>query len=374
MNDSNAGQPARASHPRSFCPGQLWPDDHGVHVNAHGGGILHHDGVYYWFGEHKIAGKEGNLAYVGVHCYRSTDLYNWADAGIALPVSSDPSSDIVAGCVIERPKVIHVSRTGKFVMWFHLELKDKGYSAALSGVAVADRPAGPYVYVGSFRPNAGAWPQGTPAELRHPLTPDEQETLSRIPMRGGPLDGYPTDRVFRRDHAGGQMARDMTLFVDDDGRAYHIYASEENGVLHISQLADDGLTSAGQYVRVFPGRFNEAPAVFKRRGRYYLMSSGCTGWAPNAARSAVADSIWGPWRELGNPCTGVNPQNGRGTDKTFGGQSTFVLPVAGRPDVFIAMFDLWRPDDAIDGRYLWLPVRFEADRFTIPWLDEWDLG
>lgn len=100
------------------------------------------------------------------------------------------------------------------------------------------------------------------------------------------------------------MARDMTLFVDDDGRAYHVYSSEENSTLHISELTDDYLAHSGRYARFFVGRFMEAPALFKRGGRYYLMMSGCTGWAPNAARSAVAESVWGPWRELGNPCEG----------------------------------------------------------------------
>jgi hypothetical protein len=31
----------------SFRPGELWPDNNGVHINAHGGGILFHDGLYY---------------------------------------------------------------------------------------------------------------------------------------------------------------------------------------------------------------------------------------------------------------------------------------------------------------------------------------
>lgn len=40
----------------------------------------------------------------------------------------------------------------------------------------------------------------------------------------------------------------------------------------------------------------EEPAVFKRKGKYYLIASGCTAWEPNTARSAVADSryIWLP--------------------------------------------------------------------------------
>lgn len=61
-------------------------------------------------GEHKIEGEKGNYAQVGVHCYSSSDLYNWNDEGIALKVSSEPNSDIVQ-CILERPKVIYNPNT-----------------------------------------------------------------------------------------------------------------------------------------------------------------------------------------------------------------------------------------------------------------------
>ena len=35
-----------------------------------------------------------------------------------------------------------------------------------------------------------------------------------------------------------------------------------------------------------------------------MLSSGCTGWDPNVAEIAVADSIMGTWKTIGNPCTG----------------------------------------------------------------------
>lgn len=170
------------------------------------------------------------------------------------------------------------------------------------------------------------------------------------------------------------MARDMNLFVDDDGRAYHVFASEENSTLHISLLSDDYQSHAGKYLRLFEHRWHEAPALFKHNSRYWLITSDCTGWKPNAARSAMADSIWGPWKELGNPCSGVNPQNTLGPELTFGGQSTCVFPVHGLPGAFVAMFDVWCPDDAITGGYVWLPVTFERDRLTITWRDRWDLS
>ena len=33
--------------------GEIWKDNTGVHINAHGGGVLFHNGRYYWFGEYK---------------------------------------------------------------------------------------------------------------------------------------------------------------------------------------------------------------------------------------------------------------------------------------------------------------------------------
>ncbi len=352
----------------SFTPGELWPDDKGVHINAHGGGILFHDGRYYWFGEHKTEGRAGNRAQVGVHVYSSTDLYNWKDEGIALSVApEDSGSPIEKGCILERPKVIYNAKTQKFVMWFHLEPKGMGYGGAQSGVAVSDRVTGPYTFLRAERPEAGHWPLNAPVSMQTAPVPSEGKSYE-----GGSLpDDVNTLNIITRDLKGGQMARDMNLFVDDDGKAYHIYSSEENSTLHISLLSDDYTAHSGVYSRHFDNRFMEAPAMFKHRGRYYLMMSGCTGWRPNAARSAVADSPMGPWRELGNPCVGT------GAETTFESQSTFILPVQGREGRFVYMGDRWRSDDAIDGRYVWLPLEFEgegeSERFILRPRDEWNL-
>ncbi len=297
--------------------------------------------------------------------YASKDLYNWRDEGIALSVVNDDTThDIREGCVLERPKVIYNENTGKYVMWFHLEFKDTNYRSARSGVAIADKVTGPYTYVRSFRPNAGFWPKNIEPKQKQVPTKYQNHDYS-----GGNLPDDPEKlNLIARDFANGQMARDQTLFVDDDGSAYHLYASEENSTLHISKLTDDYLSYSGEYVRVFIGRFMEAPAIFKHEGNYYLIASGCTGWAPNAARSAVAESIWGPWQELGNPCVGPD------AELTFHSQSTFILPVQGKEGAFIFMADRWRPENAIDGRYVWLPILFRNDRIELEWMDEWDLS
>jgi hypothetical protein len=348
---------------KHFTPGAIWLDNNNIHINAHGGGILFDNGVYYWFGEHKTEGENGNLANVGVHCYSSTDLYNWTDEGIALAVMPPSSgSDIEEGCILERPKVIKNKKTGKYIMWFHLEPKGKGYKGALSGVAISNNATGPYTYIKAVRPNAGYYPFNV-LDIHKLDSPAQNRSFD-----GGSLPGnVDTLNILGRDMKEGQMARDMTLFVDDDGKAYHIYSSEENSTLHIAELSDDYLSHTGKYGRFFAGHFMEAPAMFKHKGKYYLMMSGCTGWNPNQARSAVSDNIFGEWRELGDPCIGDTTQT------TFRSQSTYILPVQGKPDTYIYMGDRWNPKNAIDGRYIWLPITFEGDRFTIRWNNKWKI-
>jgi beta-galactosidase len=298
----------------SFRPGAIWPDAGGDHINAHGGGMLRHQGRFYWFGEKRAA-----KASEGINVYSSGDLYSWRHEGTALaPVDDDPDHDITRGCVMERPKVLHNERTGRFVMWFHLELKGQGYSAARAAVAVSDTVAGPYRFLRSFRPN-------------------------------------------------GNMSRDMTLYRDEDGTAYHIYASRDNYDMRVCQLTDDYLSPTERDI-VIHSEHREAPALFKQRGRYHLITSGCTGWKPNEARLHAADSIWGPWADEGSPVRGAK------ADTTFDSQSTYVLPAPGREGAFIFMADRWNPENLADSRYVWLPVGFDNGRVVIEWIDEWDLS
>lgn len=159
----------------------------------------------------------------------------------------------------------------------------------------------------------------------------------------------------------------MNLFQDEDGSGFHVFASEDNRTIHVSQLSDDYLRPSGQSIRTLEGRSREAPAVFKRHDKYYLITSGCTGWDPNAAEYAVARSILGPWEGRGNPCRGPE------SDRTFGAQSTFVFPVAGRPGKYVFMADIWNKHDLCNSRYAWLPVRFDGAEIIVEWLDEWDL-
>ncbi len=335
-----------------IMPGEIWLDTDGNFINAHGGGMLIYNNTYYWYGEMKSGetytpecNKEWGGTRVdvtGVSCYSSKDLINWQYEGNVLPVVTDnPGHDLHTSKVVERPKVVYNAKTKKFVMWMHIDSMD--YSKASSGVATSDSPTGPFTYIGSTRPNAGFWPLD--------VSEDDKK-----------------DGNLAEDFETGQMARDMTIFVDDDGKAYHFYSSENNVTQHIAELSDDYLSHTGKYKRLFIDRSMEAAAVFKREGKYYFMASGCTAWDPNPARLAVAENIWGPWEELDNPCVGEN------AELTFISQSTYVIPVQGGKDAFIFMADRWNKDDLKDSRYIWLPIEFgDKDSVSIKWHDEWDL-
>jgi beta-xylosidase len=295
-----------------------WNDTNGNFINAHGAGILYYKGTYYLFGEIKkgetwlVPGQNWECYRVpagGISCYSSKDLSTWKYEGVALaPLIGDPLNDIDTGKVIERPKVTYNKTTKKFVMWMHIDAKD--YSFAHAGVAVSDNPAGPYKYLGSTRPNR-------------------------------------------------QMARDMALFKDDDNKAYLIYSSENNNTMHVCLLSDDYLSPTKKWSRILIDRNREAPALFKNKGKYYLVTSACTGWSPNAATYAVASRPLGPWKEYNNPCTG------EGAETTFQSQSTFVLPVKGKTGEYIFMADKWNKFDLENSKYVWLPLLIKNGKVEI---------
>lgn len=314
------GRDHRPDGTSALVQGEQWLDIDGNPINAHGAGMLFHDGIYYLYGEYKVGETVlpewatwecYRTDVTGVSCYSSKNLRDWKFEGLVLKANEDPDHDLHASKVLERPKVVYNAKTGKFVMWAHVESAD--YSKAAAGVAVADSPVGPFTYLGSFRPN-------------------------------------------------NAMSRDQTVFVDDDGKAYQFASSEDNATLYINELSDDYLKPTGRFTRNFIGESREAPAVFKHDGKYYLLTSGCTGWDPNSAQMAVADDIMGPWKLLGDPCRGVD------AEKTFYAQSTYVQPVHGVADCYIALFDRWNKKDLQNSRYVWLPIEWGEDGMpTIPW-------
>ncbi|WP_340016916.1 S-layer homology domain-containing protein [Paenibacillus sp. FSL K6-1318] len=372
----------------SITPGQLWPDLDGKPIDAHGAGFFYDEQTetYYWYGEY----HKGGWPAVGVRVYSSKDLMNWTDGGMALTTlqsmddfDNDPLiselyagredrvdiwADIRKGRIIERPKVIYNDKTKKYVMWAHMD-GDKdpyndnaNYGKARAGYAISDSPTGPFVYQKSYR-------------------------MDRTPE--GEKDYFPSD-------VG--MARDMTLFKDDDGTGYLIYSSEENLTLYISKLTEDYSDVTGwhkegrtddkgnpvrdstyqaeygvDYVRVFPGGQREAPAMFKYQGKYYILTSGASGWAPNENKVTVADNIFGPWSTQTNPFVRTL-QSDPDPGKAFGTQTTSVIPVDPEKGKFIYVGDTWNggnfSNDA--AKYVFLPIEFGiGSDIAIKWYNSW---
>lgn len=271
-------------------------DPNGNPVHAHGGGVVKVGSYYYWFGENRH--PDNSFRYVSA--YRSTDLKTWEFRNHVLTEATDPE---LVGANIERPKVIFNEATGTFVMWMHKEGSATDYSEARAAVAVSSTVDGDYTWKGSFRPL-------------------------------------------------GHMSRDITTFVDTDGTGYMISAANENADLHVYRLTADFTAPEALVNTLWAGRWREAPALFKRDGVYFLLTSGSTGWSPNQQKYATADSITGSWSELKDI----------GDSTTYRSQTAYVLTVQGTEGTsYLYMGDRWGNSmggTVADSAYVWAPLTF----------------
>lgn len=300
--------PAQAA-PQKITNGTQFTDTSGNPVHAHGGGVLKVGSYYYWFGEHRNA--DNTFRYVDA--YRSTDLKNWEFRNHVLTEASDPE---LATANIERPKVMYNASTGTFVMWMHKE-NGTDYSEARAAVAVSDTVDGDYTWKGSFRP------------------------------------------------LGQHMSRDITVFTDTDGAGYMISAARENYDLQIYRLTADYTGIASLVANPWPGGHREAPALFKRGGVYFMLTSGATGWNPNQQQYATATSIAGPWTAMKNI----------GDSTAYGSQTAFVLPMQGTSGTsYLYLGDRWGNSfggTVNDSRYVWLPLTFtNSTTMSMAWSPE----
>jgi hypothetical protein len=289
--------------PVTITNGTQFTDMSGNVAHAHGGGVIKVSSFYYWFGENR------STKYVDV--YRSTDLKSWEFRNHVLTPSSAAELN---SANIERPKVIFNSTTNQYVMWMHKE-NASDYSEARVGVATSSTVDGVYTYRGSFRP----------------LNND---------------------------------SRDMTVFRDDNGTAYLISATRVNADLNIYQLTSDYLGVSSLVKTLWAGSFREAPAMFKRNGVYFLLTSGATGWAPNQQKYATATSVSGTWSALQNI----------GDTIGFASQTAYVLPIQGSQTTsYLYMGDRWAGawgGPVNDSQYVWLPLQFSSNTsMSMSWAD-----
>ncbi len=323
-----------------FRNGEPWLDTDGNVIHAHGGHMFFWEGYYYWYGENR---NEENY----VSCYRTKDFTSFEFRGNIITASTpaeptrvrsdlrltgkleegqDPSQHplsvdtlIKDGNVrlhkvnLERPKVLYCAYTKKFVLWAHYE-NGLDYHCAACAVATSDYPDHGFVYHGSFNPF-------------------------------------------------GDMARDCTLWQEPDGRAYFIAASRDNAELHVWKLSKDYLNTDKLVNSLWQGEYREAPAVFYKDGRYFMLSSYCTGWAPNQGKWSSADALDGEWDLLRN----------FGDDTTFRSQPAFVLPLTKDGKTrYLYVGDRWGGRGKYnESTYIVLEIQFDENGAPfIVWNDE----
>lgn len=313
---------------QSIKPGSTWNDTSGSAINAHGGCVVYHDGYYYWFGEQRSTNKSD-----GISCYRSKDFYSWTKLSRAVTptgTKTDENRDIASGRTLERPKVIYNERTGKWVMWIHWE-NGNDYGQAKCAVCTADKVEGPYTLSDVFRPN-------------------------------------------------GCDSRDQTLFLDDDGTAYHVYSTNMNSNTNCERLSDDFLTPLEGFSVQLKGRRYEAAAIFKAGDTYYGLFSGCTGWDPNPGRFMwtydLMDETWQAPADFkaSDGSTGINFCVDNNKNTSYQSQSNYVFAVPGKDKCFVYMGDRWSSSNIQSSKHIWLPLSVRSGYPTVRWYDEWNLS
>jgi hypothetical protein len=304
-----AVQLLRAADLPLIQPGEIWPDDRGQHVQAHGGGILKLGDTYYWFGEDRTMTNTRVKRFVA--CYSSTNLAQWTFRNQVVK-QIDPEG-LGRGWVLERPKVFYNEKTKKFVMYAHIDGLG-GYKYASVAVFTSDTVDGDYKYVKSFRPL-------------------------------------------------GHESRDIGQFVDDDGTAYLIFEDRPYG-FRIAKLSDDYMTVEKE-VCLIPEHL-EGGALVHYDGLYYVIGSHLTGWKPNPNVYATAKSLAGPWSEFKD----IAPPDKNTYDSQ---STMLLKVVGTNATTVIYMGDIWKPQMQWDSRYLWMPLQIGDGKLWLPEPKPWTL-
>ncbi|WP_407427465.1 glycoside hydrolase family 43 protein [Arcticibacter sp.] len=214
--------------------------------------IVHNDTVFLYTSHDTASVKDTNYKMPDWHVFSSTDMVTWKDHGALLSPKtfSWATGDAYAAQCIERD--------GKFYWFVSTFHKNDGRSkgGAAIGVAVSDRPTGP------FKDAIGQ------ALIINEMTKD-------LP------------------HAWDDI--DPTVLIDDDGQAYMYWG---NGSLKWVKLKKNMIEMDGPITTLKPKNFIEGPWVYKRNGLYYLVYASA-GTKPEMIEYCTATSPTGPWTYRG---------------------------------------------------------------------------
>ena len=233
-------------------------------------------------------------------CFSSKDLVNWTKHSSVL----DSSAVKWAKKAMWAPSIIR--KDGKYYFFFGANDVHEGEIGGI-GVAVSDRPDGPYKDL-----------------LGKPL-------INEIVNGAQPIDQF--------------------VFHDDDGSYYMYYGGW--GHCNIVRLNDDftGLVPFEDgtiYREVTPENYVEGPFMFKKNGKYYFMwSEGGWGGPDYSVAYAIADSPFGPFKRIAKILQ-QDPEVA-----TSAGHHS-VMHVPGSEDYYIVYHRRPLNDTARDHRVTWI--------------------
>lgn len=272
-------------------------DQSGLPVSAHGANIVADGGKYWLFGEYKT--DSANL-FTGFSCYSSENLTDWKFERIVL--ETQPDGIMGPGRVGERPKVLRCPSTGEYVMLMHSD--NLRYKDPCVAYATSPTINGVYTFQG-------------------PLL-----------YKGKPIRKW-----------------DIGSFMDDDGKGYLLV---HHG--YIYRLADDFHSVDSCLMNGMPNS-GESPAMFKKDGIYYWLSSHTTSWERNDNMYSTATSLGGPWTYQGT----FAPEG----SLTWNSQCSFVLTLPDGTPMY--MGDRWSfPRQRTAATYVWLPLTTDGLQLSIP--------
>ena len=184
--------------------------------------------------------------------FSSKDLVNWTKHSKVISVENVPWVEFAMWA----PSII--AANGKYYLFFGgNDIQNENQSGGI-GVAVADKPSGPFKDA-----------------LSKPL-------ISKIVNGAQPIDQF--------------------VFRDDDGEYYMYYGGW--GHCNMVRLTDDLLSlkpfeDGTYYKEVTPRNYVEGAFMFKRNGKYYFMwSEGGWGGPHYSVAYAIADSPYGPFNRI----------------------------------------------------------------------------
>tara|TARA_R110002049_G_scaffold263116_1_gene439272 strand:- start:43270 stop:44547 length:1278 start_codon:yes stop_codon:yes gene_type:complete len=294
--------------------GELWYDTDGNVIDAHARSYIQVGDTFYMFGE-KREGPSDNQ-FRAFHCYSSTDLSNWTFRNTVLT-----AADIGIQTVGTRVDVLFNEQSQQYVMYFKSKNNERKY-----GLATCSTVDGDYDFKGRFYPTSGDFGDGT-------------------------------------------------LWKEPDGTAYLVYSclmptgSTGNNIRHlrIDRLSSDYLTvESNIWDRPADETNNltkrEAPIIFNKDGRYYIITSRTSGWRSNQATYIHATSLAGPWTE----------QQNIGDALTYDSQGSSMLTITGTEGTsYFYSGDRWNGNNLQDSRYMFLPIQFDANGVDI-FMDYYD--